>query len=156
MLSFPTQRRPHQQDNRFDKHELDVLPVAFYFHDYVVVPAAGFRHHHAGQGGGLRNGSHLGHATKDTPVSPPSPSAQLNLVDLAGSERVSKSNAAGARLQEAKHINLSLHYLEAVIVSLQKVRRGRVGGGVFERAAQGWHRRIALLFFTLLFLAFPL
>jgi hypothetical protein len=45
-------------------------------------------------------------------------------VDLAGSERVSKSNAAGARLQEAKHINLSLHYLEAVIVSLQQVGDG--------------------------------
>ncbi|EDQ90025.1 uncharacterized protein MONBRDRAFT_16905, partial [Monosiga brevicollis MX1] len=46
--------------------------------------------------------------------------AKLNLVDLAGSERVSKSHAAGQRLDEAKHINLSLHYLEAVIIALQK------------------------------------
>eukprot|EP00049_Salpingoeca_infusionum_P010015 m.169896 g.169896 ORF g.169896 m.169896 type:complete len:760 (-) comp14513_c1_seq3:2610-4889(-) len=46
--------------------------------------------------------------------------AKLNLVDLAGSERVSKSHAAGQRLQEAKHINLSLHYLEAVIIALQQ------------------------------------
>ena len=34
------------------------------------------------------------------------------MVDLAGSERVSKSNADGVLLNEAKHINLSLSYLE--------------------------------------------
>ncbi|EGD77619.1 hypothetical protein PTSG_08714 [Salpingoeca rosetta] len=45
--------------------------------------------------------------------------AKLNLVDLAGSERVAKSHAAGQQLKEAKHINLSLHYLEAVIIALQ-------------------------------------
>jgi hypothetical protein len=39
-----------------------------------------------------------------------------------GSERVGKSHAKGKQLAEAKHINLSLHYLEMVIVSLQHVR----------------------------------
>ncbi len=45
--------------------------------------------------------------------------SKLNLVDLAGSERVSKTRADGTNLQEAKHINLSLHHLEHVIVTLQ-------------------------------------
>ena len=50
---------------------------------------------------------------------------KLNLVDLAGSERVGKSHAKGMQLTEAKHINLSLHYLETVIVSLQQSGRKR-------------------------------
>ena len=45
--------------------------------------------------------------------------SKLNLVDLAGSERVAKTGADGKILQEAKHINLSLHHLEHVIVALQ-------------------------------------
>jgi len=40
-------------------------------------------------------------------------------VDLAGSERVSKTRILGTILTEAKHINLSLHFLEQVIISLQ-------------------------------------
>ena len=47
----------------------------------------------------------------------------LNLVDLAGSERVAKSALDGSVLREAKHINLSLHFLEQVIVALQVSRR---------------------------------
>tara|TARA_B100000683_G_scaffold121131_1_gene119084 strand:- start:1416 stop:3431 length:2016 start_codon:yes stop_codon:yes gene_type:complete len=46
--------------------------------------------------------------------------AKLNLVDLAGSERVNKSRIDGATLQEAKYINVSLHFLEQVIVALQE------------------------------------
>jgi len=46
-------------------------------------------------------------------------------VDLAGSERVAKTGADGLILQEAKHINLSLHHLEHVIVSLQQLTRDR-------------------------------
>ena len=45
--------------------------------------------------------------------------SRLNLVDLAGSERVAKTGLDGSVLREAKHINLSLHYLEQVIVALQ-------------------------------------
>lgn len=45
--------------------------------------------------------------------------SKLNLVDLAGSERVKKSGIDGITLVEAKYINLSLHYLEQVIVALQ-------------------------------------
>ena len=45
--------------------------------------------------------------------------SRLNLVDLAGSERVAKSALDGSVLREAKHINLSLHFLEQVIVALQ-------------------------------------
>ena len=44
----------------------------------------------------------------------------LNLVDLAGSERVSKSQAKGQALEEAKKINLSLSVLANVINSLTK------------------------------------
>ncbi len=40
-------------------------------------------------------------------------------MDLAGSERVSKTNIDGTILREAKFINLSLHYLEQVIIALQ-------------------------------------
>lgn len=43
---------------------------------------------------------------------------KLNLVDLAGSERQSKTNATGARLDEAKKINLSLTALGNVISCL--------------------------------------
>ncbi len=45
--------------------------------------------------------------------------SKLNLVDLAGSERVSRTNIDGTVLREAKYINLSLHYLEQVIIALQ-------------------------------------
>lgn len=41
--------------------------------------------------------------------------SKLHFVDLAGSERVGKSGlAAHMQLKEAKHINLSLHFLEQV------------------------------------------
>lgn len=46
--------------------------------------------------------------------------SKLNLVDLAGSERVSKTGVTGTLLNEAKYINLSLHFLEHVIVSLSE------------------------------------
>jgi kinesin family protein 6/9 len=51
--------------------------------------------------------------------------AKLNLVDLAGSERVNKSRVDGATLQEAKYINVSLHFLEQVIVALQERADGK-------------------------------
>ncbi|KAK0096898.1 hypothetical protein PV326_003968 [Microctonus aethiopoides] len=44
--------------------------------------------------------------------------AKMHLVDLAGSERVYKCAITGTILTEAKYINLSLHYLEQVIVCL--------------------------------------
>jgi len=46
--------------------------------------------------------------------------SKLHLVDLAGSERVAKSGTNGRSLTEAKFINLSLHYLEGVIIALQQ------------------------------------
>ncbi|KAK9794064.1 hypothetical protein WJX73_003057 [Symbiochloris irregularis] len=47
--------------------------------------------------------------------------SKLHLVDLAGSERIKRSGMEGAPLlREAKHINLSLHFLEQVIVALQE------------------------------------
>ncbi|KAK5643725.1 hypothetical protein RI129_007570 [Pyrocoelia pectoralis] len=49
--------------------------------------------------------------------------SKLNLIDLAGSERVSKSKLSGTTLKEAKHINLSLHYLQHVILALYKKRK---------------------------------
>ncbi|RUS84642.1 hypothetical protein EGW08_007614, partial [Elysia chlorotica] len=44
---------------------------------------------------------------------------RLNLVDLAGSERLSRSQADGERLREAKHINRSLACLGDVIHALR-------------------------------------
>jgi kinesin family member 6/9 len=51
---------------------------------------------------------------------------QLHLVDLAGSERVGKTGVGGQLLAEAKYINLSLHYLEQVIVALAEKGRSHV------------------------------
>eukprot|EP00899_Mesostigma_viride_P007228 jgi/Mesvir1/16506/Mv10060-RA.1 len=51
--------------------------------------------------------------------------SKLNIVDLAGSERVSKTNVGGQTLTEAKYINLSLHYLEQVIIALQERAQGK-------------------------------
>ncbi|CAL8285805.1 unnamed protein product [Lota lota] len=48
--------------------------------------------------------------------------SKLHLVDLAGSERVNKMALVGQLLTEAKYINLSLHYLEQVIISLSESR----------------------------------
>ncbi|KAG1675136.1 hypothetical protein FOA52_003359 [Chlamydomonas sp. UWO 241] len=50
--------------------------------------------------------------------------SKLNLVDLAGSERVSKTGAEGDTLMQAKYINLSLHYLEQVVIALQERAMG--------------------------------
>ena len=46
--------------------------------------------------------------------------SKVHLVDLSGSERVGKTGVDGKLLKEACYINLSLHYLEQVINSLQK------------------------------------
>ncbi|KAA6376144.1 MAG: putative Kinesin heavy chain, partial [Streblomastix strix] len=46
--------------------------------------------------------------------------SKLTLVDLAGSERVSKTNAQGRGLDEAKDINSSLFYLELCIKAIQE------------------------------------
>lgn len=48
--------------------------------------------------------------------------SKLNLVDLAGSERYSSKNHKDNLLHETKHINLSLTYLEQVIVALKPVK----------------------------------
>lgn len=51
--------------------------------------------------------------------------SKLHLVDLAGSERVSRTGIEGSLLKEARHINLSLHYLEQVIIALQEAGKGK-------------------------------
>uniref|UniRef100_A0A7R9YQE6 Kinesin-like protein n=1 Tax=Chlamydomonas euryale TaxID=1486919 RepID=A0A7R9YQE6_9CHLO len=50
--------------------------------------------------------------------------SKLNLVDLAGSERVSKTGADGDTLMQAKYINVSLHFLEQVVIALQERAMG--------------------------------
>ena len=50
--------------------------------------------------------------------------SKLHLVDLAGSERASKSQIDGTIFNEAKHINLSLTYLEQVIIALNEKMKG--------------------------------
>lgn len=52
------------------------------------------------------------------------------MVDLAGSERVSKSQAEGSVLTEAKHINLSLSYLEQVIIALNQKAKNKTKGHI--------------------------
>ncbi|XP_077760264.1 kinesin-like protein KIF6 isoform X2 [Canis aureus] len=52
--------------------------------------------------------------------------AKLHLVDLAGSERVAKTGVGGQLLTEAKYINLSLHYLEQVIIALSEKHRAHI------------------------------
>jgi len=51
--------------------------------------------------------------------------SKLHMVDLAGSERVSKTAVDGTVLYEACAINLSLHFLERVIVSLHRKSQGK-------------------------------
>ncbi|KAJ8401237.1 hypothetical protein AAFF_G00388190 [Aldrovandia affinis] len=52
--------------------------------------------------------------------------SKLHLVDLAGSERVGKTGVGGLQLTEAKYINLSLHYLEQVIIALSEKNRQHI------------------------------
>ena len=47
--------------------------------------------------------------------------SKLHMVDLAGSERVKKTGIEGTILREAKYINLSLHFLEQVIIAVRWV-----------------------------------
>ena len=51
---------------------------------------------------------------------------KLHLVDLAGSERVNKTGVSGTLLNEAKYINLSLHFLEQVIIALSEKSRTHI------------------------------
>ena len=51
--------------------------------------------------------------------------SKIQLVDLSGSERVAKSGVDGTTLNEAKNINLSLHFLQQVIVNLNKKAKGQ-------------------------------
>lgn len=51
--------------------------------------------------------------------------SKLHLVDLAGSERISKGYIEGNLVNETKHINLSLSYLEQVIISLKSLQQGK-------------------------------
>uniref|UniRef100_A0A8C6V4N3 Kinesin family member 6 n=1 Tax=Neogobius melanostomus TaxID=47308 RepID=A0A8C6V4N3_9GOBI len=52
--------------------------------------------------------------------------SKLHLVDLAGSDRVSKTGLNGQLLTEAKYINVSLHYLEQVIIALSEKNRSHI------------------------------
>ncbi|KAF6719439.1 Kinesin-like protein KIF6, partial [Oryzias melastigma] len=52
--------------------------------------------------------------------------SKLHLVDLAGSDRVSKTRLNGLLLTEAKYINLSLHFLEQVILALSERSRSHI------------------------------
>jgi len=65
-------------------------------------------------------------------------------VDLAGSERVSKTGADGRILMEAKYINLSLHYLEHVIVLLQRQAGRPNSSGSSARRSHSSHDRATL------------
>ncbi|XP_033751791.1 LOW QUALITY PROTEIN: kinesin heavy chain-like [Pecten maximus] len=70
--------------------------------------------------------------------------SKLHLVDLAGSERVSKTGVEGHLLDEARSINLSLHFLETVIISLQgesTSKNNRIGSAGLSRSQSFRHSR---------------
>uniref|UniRef100_A0A8C5MK03 Kinesin-like protein n=1 Tax=Leptobrachium leishanense TaxID=445787 RepID=A0A8C5MK03_9ANUR len=66
------------------------------------------------------------HISRKEPGSATVRRSKLHLVDLAGSERVAKSGVGGQLLTEAKYINLSLHYLEQVIIALAEKNRSHI------------------------------
>ncbi|XP_032299122.1 kinesin-like protein KIF6 isoform X1 [Coturnix japonica] len=66
------------------------------------------------------------HISSKEPGSPTIRHSKLHLVDLAGSERVAKTGVGGHLLTEAKYINLSLHYLEQVIIALAEKNRSHI------------------------------
>ncbi|KAF4757564.1 hypothetical protein FOZ63_030220, partial [Perkinsus olseni] len=51
--------------------------------------------------------------------------SKLHLVDLAGSERIKKTQVDGQLANESRYINVSLHFLEQVIVCLHEKATGR-------------------------------
>ncbi|KAJ3219562.1 Kinesin- protein 6 [Dinochytrium kinnereticum] len=51
--------------------------------------------------------------------------SKLHLVDLAGSERTSRTGINGKLFKEASYINLSLHFLEQVIIALYERGQGK-------------------------------
>ncbi|XP_029891782.1 kinesin-like protein KIF6 isoform X4 [Aquila chrysaetos chrysaetos] len=66
------------------------------------------------------------HISSKEPGSATVQHSKLHLVDLAGSERVAKTGVGGHLLTEAKYINLSLHYLEQVIIALAEKKRSHI------------------------------
>ncbi|XP_065536100.1 kinesin-like protein KIF6 isoform X2 [Lathamus discolor] len=66
------------------------------------------------------------HISSKEPGSATTRRSKLHLVDLAGSERVAKTGVGGHLLTEAKYINLSLHYLEQVIIALAEENRSHI------------------------------
>jgi kinesin family protein 6/9 len=69
----------------------------------------------------------------------------LNLVDLAGSERLGKSDVDLKSLfSESKNINLSLHYLEQVIVALQEKSAGARSHVPYRNSLLTWILRDSL------------
>ncbi|XP_041333098.1 kinesin-like protein KIF6 [Pyrgilauda ruficollis] len=66
------------------------------------------------------------HISSKEPGSATTRRSKLHLVDLAGSERVAKTGIGGHLLTEAKYINLSLHYLEQVIIALAEKNRSHI------------------------------
>ncbi|XP_049689686.1 kinesin-like protein KIF6 [Accipiter gentilis] len=66
------------------------------------------------------------HVSSKEPGSATIQHSKLHLVDLAGSERVAKTGVGGHLLTEAKYINLSLHYLEQVIIALAEKKRSHI------------------------------
>ncbi|KAF6198903.1 hypothetical protein GE061_006926 [Apolygus lucorum] len=77
--------------------------------------------------------------------------SKLHMIDLSGSERVWKNRISGHSLYEAKHINLSLHYLEQVIIALNDPKRFHVpyrNSSItnFLRDSLGGNSRTAMVF----------
>jgi len=66
------------------------------------------------------------HVTTKDPTTATIRRSKLHLVDLAGSERVSKTGVTGTLLSEAKYINVSLHFLEQVIIALSEKSRSHI------------------------------
>ena len=95
-----------------------LLTVRLETHTPVSVPAR------AGSSGGAAAG--IAYLTRRS---------QLVLVDLAGSERIRRTSSRGARLDEARAINASLHTLGQVIAAISSEAAAAERGGGSARAA---------------------
>jgi kinesin family member 6/9 len=58
---------------------------------------------------------------------------KINVVDLAGSERMYKGRNSVGTMKEARAINLSLHYLEQVIIFLKDARDTQIARNVTSK-----------------------
>lgn len=103
-----------------DSHESSINPFSLYFHYPSIHSPIGCNNNPQSQT------SPGGSCWARTGLTTHSKQAVWLVAFSFRSERVSKSNIGGTLLTEAKYINLSLHYLEQVILALSEKGRTHV------------------------------